>query len=645
MTDTQFKRLFEPFNIGTLQLKNRIVMPPMGTGYAEDEGYIGQRLIDYYEARARGGAGLVIVEFTAPDLQCKRDRQLVLGDGRYAAGWKNLVEAIHRHGAKAAVQLVHSGWEFRSGEPVQVAPSPIIALTRAVGFGGKVPHALSVEEVEQVAGWFVNAAKQAKEVGFDGVEIHGAHQYLVASFMSSETNQREDKYGGSPEKKARLMVEILQGIRQALGPDYPVWPRINGQEYGLERGTAIEETCQVAPLLVEAGAQAIHVSAYAAGSHVTKAPISETPGFLAPLAEQVKKVVDVPVIAVGRLGPRIGTQVLEMGQADLIAIGRRLIADPELPNKTAEGRLEDIIPCIGCMDCIERPQTEESGMACAVNPLTGREREYRIQPSDAPKKVVVAGGGPAGMQAARVAALRGHQVTLLERSSRLGGQLNIAALPLYKADILNWIDFMSRELDKAGVDVRLNAEASPDLIMGLEPDAVIVAVGGVPVKPDIPGIERARVVFAQDVLRGLAEVAANAVIVGGGMVGCETGRYLSEMNKRVTIIELLPRIASDTPPMSRRRLMDSLRKNQVTMLTNVTCRAVTDVGVTIAGADGSEETIPADSVVLAVGYRPNEDLFKALEGRGPDVYRVGDASQPRRIREANNDGYKAGLAV
>ncbi len=644
MSAGNFKKLFEPASIGNMQLRNRIVMPPMGTGYAADQGYVSQRLIDYYEARARGGAGLIIIETIAPALQCKSPRQTTLGDDKYMPGWQKLTEAIHRHGAKIAAQLQHSGWENRDGRRVQVAPSPIVVPARVVGVAGGPPHELTADEISEIVGWFAAATRRARDSGFDGVEIHGAHQYLVASFLSPATNKRQDKYGGTVENRARFLIEIIEALRETVGPDYPVWPRLNGQEYGFD-GVTIEETKQVVPMAVKAGVQAIHVSGYAAGSFVTKAPLTDTPGFLAPLAEEVKKITSVPVIAVGRLDPDLGEQILEAGKADLIAIGRRIMADPELPNKAAAGKLDEIIPCINCMECIERPRAEGQGTRCTINATVGKESEYQIKPATRKKKVVVIGSGPAGMEAAIVASIRGHHVTLFEKESRLGGQLSIAALPPHKADILPWLDYLTRQVKKAGVQVRLHTEATPALIQASKPDAVVIAVGSTPIIPDVPGIDEPNVVTAQDVLNGRVDIGQNVTIIGGGIVGCETGHFLAEKGKKVTIVEIMKRMADEMGPMVRRRLMDGLRGKQVSMLTEVKCEVITGKNVTITNSVGKEQTIPTDTVVLAVGGQANDKLFKELQGKVPEIYCIGDSCKPCRIMEAVDDGYRTGLSL
>jgi len=647
MTAARLKRVLEPTSIGQMQLKNRIVMPPMGTGYAGNDGTVGQRMLDYYEARARGGTGLIIVEGSPPGLQCARPNQVSLGDDKFIPEWRKLTDVAHKYNARIAIQIMHSTMENWDGKAVQVGPSPVIVPTRVMGISGEPPHELTLEEIAERVEWFASAARRAKEAGFDGVEIHGAHQYLVAAFLSSATNQRKDKYGGSVENKARFLVEILQATREEVGPDFPAWVRLNAQEWGVENGVTIEETKQVVPLAVAAGAQATHVSGYGAGSYITTAPISDTPGFLVPLAEEVKKLTKVPIIAVGRLDLELGERILEEGKADLIAIGRRLIADPDLPNKVTEGRLDEVIPCIGCMECIERLAFAErgEGMTCVINPTVGKEKAYQIKPVGKAKNVVVVGGGPAGMQAAIVAAQRGHKVILFEKDAKLGGQLNIAALPPFKGDIFPWIDYLVNQVKKAGVQVKLNTDATAEIITKMNPDAVVIATGVIPAMPDIAGIDKSNVVTARDVLSGKAKAGQNVVIIGGGMVGCETGHYLTQQGKTVTIIEILKRMASDMFPMARRRLMDGLRSKKVTLLTSATCEEIKKDSVQVTTAEGKKETIRADTVIIAVGYKANERLYKALEDKVPEVYCTGDSSEPRRILEAVNEGYRAGLAL
>ena len=636
MNVSKFQKLFETARIGPMQLKNHIIMPPMGTLFGTRDGYVSQRLIDYYEARARGGAGLIILEITAPYAPGRGyATQLMISDDKYLSGWKKLVDAIHKHGSKAAVQLHHAGRAImtnQTGNQV-VGPSPVPIMGT-----NEIPHELTVEEIEEITRAFAGGARRAREAGFDGVEVHGAHQYLISSFLSAWTNTRTDKYGGSIENRARFLVEVIRAIKETAGADFPVWPRLSAQEYGMENGITIEETKQVVPMAIEAGAQAIHVSAYGIMSYVMKAPSPDEPGWILPLAEEVKKVSSVPVIAVGRLDAEIAEKILEESKIDLIAIGRRLMADPELPNKAAEGRLEDVNPCIGCMECLERPMFAGEDTACVINPVMGKEGEYQLQPAAKQKKIVVVGGGPAGMETAIVAALRGHKVTLFEKESKLGGQLNVASIPPYKDDIVPYIDYMARQVDKAGVDVRLNTEATSESITAEKPDAVVIAAGGTPAIPEIPGVAGKNVATAADVLSGRADMGQNVVVIGGGMVGCEVGHFLAAKGKTVAIVEALKRLASDMLPLARKRRMDGLREKKVVMLTSTTCDEINESGVVVTTGDGNQQTLPADSVVLAVGFKPNDSLFKMLKDKVPEVYNIGDSAQVRHIKGATSDG-------
>ncbi|MBA3027850.1 MAG: FAD-binding protein [Desulfobacteraceae bacterium] len=641
----EYKHLFTPGKIGAMALKNRIVLPPMGTGFHDEGGYVSQRFIDYLEARAKGGVGLIIIEVTAPSVQCNvSNHQLTLGNDSYIPGFKKLAEVVHAYGTKIAIQLQHSSWELKDGKPLQVGPSPLVVPARVMGVMAGAPHGLTLDEIHERIQWFVSAAVRAKEAGLDGVEMHAAHQYLLASFLSPATNQRTDQYGGSVENRARILVEILKETRKLVGPDFPVWPRLNGQEFGFDGGLTLEETLQMVPMLEEAGSDALHVSAYGAYSMAIRAPICDIPGFLIPLAAEVKKISKVPVIAVGRLDTELGEEILEQGKADFISIGRRLIADPDLPNKVAAGRWNEIIPCINCMECIERPVTEGRGTACAVNAAMGRERAFRIQPVAKPKTVMVVGGGPAGMQAASVAARRGHKVALYEKSSELGGQLAIAKLPPHKEELTNLISYMADQLTRSGVTIEYNTVVTPDMILEKKPDAVIIAAGAAPLMTDMPGVKQPQVLAAQDVLAG-RQVGQNVVIIGGGMVGCETGHFLSEKGKHVIVVEMIKRVANDMAPMVRRRLLDGLREKQVMMMTNTTCLEIKEEGILVKTADGKQQEIQADSVIIAVGYQKNDTLFQSIKDKVPEASNIGDSANPQRIREAILSGYQAGLSV
>lgn len=475
---TKFTKLFEPVQIGSLKIKNRIVMPSMANALATPDGYAGDQVIDYFEERAKGGVGLIIVGYACVDFPrgIEGPRRLAIDDDKYILGLGALAGAIKKHGARAAIQLNHAGGSaLRTMTGFQpVAPSAIICRA-----GGDICRALTVPEIGQIVERFVSAAERAVRAGFEGVEIHAATGYLLNEFLSPYYNKRRDDYGGPFENRARFLMEVVNATRKRLGPDFPLWVRVNGREYVAGTSITIEDTQKLAAMLERAGMNAIHVTYY--GYMYPFMRTAEPPGAFLHLTASVKKVVKIPVIGVGRITPEAGEQALQEGKADLVAMARGLLADPELPNKVAAGRLEDIVPCITCLACGSLCLVGEG--ACSVNPALGKEREYRITPVQKPKRVMVIGGGPAGMEAARVAALRGHKVTLYEKENRLGGrlrpgwQVRLAARLIHEPNILSLTKYLAAQMSKAGVEVVLGKEVTAALVKEVKPDVVVLAAG------------------------------------------------------------------------------------------------------------------------------------------------------------------------
>lgn len=635
-----FPRLFEPGRIGDLETRNRIVMPPMASNLGDGQGYVTQRLIDYYEERARGGAGLIIVEGCCIHYPQGKGpaRQMSIDDDRYIDGLSRLAAAIKQHGACVAVQLQHSGRDsktkFTGMQPV--APSPIATPW------GDTPRELSLAEIAQVVRKFAAAAHRARQAGFDAVELNSGHGYLLAQFLSPAGNKRRDAYGGSLQNRARLLLEAISAIRAAVGPGYAVWCRLNAQEFGLRDGLTLEDTQQVARWAQQAGVQAIHVSAYGYGSYgIVNLP--SIPGALLPLAQAIKSQVSVPVIAVGRLKPEVAERALEQGQADFVAVGRGLLADPHLPQKAASGHLEDATPCISCYNCLSNAFVGEADVSCTVNPCIGREREWQLTPAPRSKRVIVIGGGPSGMQAARVAAARGHRVTLFDSGSKLGGQLLLAAVPPRKSRLGDLRDYLERQVRQAGVDVVLNRRVGAADVMAMQPDAVVLAAGARAFVPPIAGI--GRTVAVEDVLAGKAQVGARVVIIGGGMTGCEAAELLADQGKQVTVVEVLPKLARGMNLWLRRQLLDNLMEKKVALLTETRTEAITDKSAEITTREGQRHLVEADTVVLSAGAVSADDLWRDLEGKVPELYKTGDCVRPRGILEAMEEGYNIGRLI
>ncbi|MFC1968812.1 FAD-dependent oxidoreductase [Chloroflexota bacterium] len=642
ISQTPFTKLFEPFQIGEMELKNRIVRSAMHSFFGATDGHVTDQLLDYYEALAKGGSGLVIVEYTCIDTQAGRTgpRQIAIDDDKFIPGLRTLAQVIQKNGAKAAIQLEHGGRVALSAVTgVQlVAPSAIAAA----GAEYELPRELTVAEIEELVVRFAKGAERAKRAGFDGVELHGAQTYLINQFLSPAANKRKDAYGGNLENRARFLLGVIGAIRQSVGPTYPLWPRLNGMEFGIPDGIRIEDTRELARMVEKAGASAIHVMA--SSPALLYPPMCEPPGSKVHLAEAVKKVVNVPVIAVGKITPEVGERVLSEGKADLVAIGKALWADPELPNKAASGRLDDITPCLECYRCREYAR-ETGSLACAVNAALGREREYRITPAKKPKRILVVGGGPAGMEAARIAAMRKHEVVLYEKGECLGGQLILAAIPPYKAAIKTLTEYLSNQVRKLGVGVEMGKAVTAALIEEAKPDAVVLATGIAPSIPNIPGMQGDSVVTVEDVLTGEVQVGDRVVVIGGGMVGCETAEFLVAQGRKATILEELPQMAPKLPLIAREPLLRRLAAAGVDMLVSVKCTQVTEKGLEVEDKEGRRRTIEADTVILAAGSRPNQELLESLKGRVSEIHLAGDCLEPRDIMGAIADGARVGRAL
>jgi 2,4-dienoyl-CoA reductase-like NADH-dependent reductase (Old Yellow Enzyme family)/thioredoxin reductase len=626
-----------------MELRNRIVMPPMVTRYGSEDGYVTERTRNYYEARARGGVSLVIIEATYIHPQgWAFENQLGISDDKFLSGMSELVQVIHKHGAKIAVQLHHGGREAKStlSRMQPVAPSPL------AGMPGEIPRELTVDEIAEIVTLFAEAALRAKKAGFDGVELHGAHSYLIDQFLSPSSNKRRDAYGGDVRNRTHFLVEVVKAVRDAVGEDYPVWCRINGKEYGKEEGTTLEDAQETARMAQSAGCDAIHVSAYGPKTPTNLTSATFTPAVIEDVAAGIKQAVTVPVIAVGRITPEAGERILEEGKADLIAIGKALLADPELPSKVASGRLADINPCIVCMGC--RDDLRLSGVVgirCSVNAALGKEKEYQIVQASKPGKVLVIGGGPAGMEAARVAALRGHEVTLWEKEPRLGGQLIQAAIAPHKDRIAPLTKYLQAQMKRLGVEVELSKEATVAMIEEFKPGVVILANGVRPLVPEIPRIDRAHVVQAGDVLEGKVEVGDRVVVIGGELVGCETAEFLADRKKKVTVMRRGPEMALAVGASLRNFFLNRLSEKGITLLTGIKYNEIIPGGIVVTTREGEKRTIEADTIVLAAGSIPDTKLYQDLKGRVPEIHCAGDCVVPRTIRDAIAEGYRLGLEI
>ena len=632
--------LFRPISVRGLTLKNRIVMPPMGTRYPTYGGAVTSKLIDYYVERAKGGVGLIIVQFTVVTPEGVSSLYpLGIWDDTFVPGLRALAEAVRTAGAKVAIQLAHAGGAASSA----MSRRPVVGPSAVPALGREVPRELSREGIAQLIDAFGAAARRAVRAGFDVVELHMAHGYLLNQFLSPLFNRRTDSYGGTLEGRARFPLEVLRQTRQAVGDGMPVFCRLNAED-GVEGGLTLAEAQVVATLLERDGADVLDVTAGIGESFEMSAPpMTIPPGSLVSYAAAIKTVVKVPVVAVGRLhDPVLAEQVLAEGKADLIAVGRGLIADPEWPRKAAEGRYGDICPCIACNqpECHGRI-FQQVELGCTVNAAVGREARYAVKPAARSRRVLIVGGGAAGLETARVAALRGHAVTLCEQMESLGGQLWLAAAPPHKGDIEKLIRYLSGQVQRLGVAVRLSCPVTPRLVAELAPEAIVLATGAEPLILPLPGAADLAVT-AWDVLRGRVEIGDRVVVVGGGVVGCETAEYLAAKGRQVTILELRGDVAPELVPWTRRMLLERLIASHVEILLQAQVKAIQPSRVLYDRKGVTGEIAPVDTVVLACGARSRRDLVEQLQTSGVPLYVVGDASQPANIAEAIRSGFELG---
>ena len=639
---SQLRKLFEPIKIGEMELKNRIVMPAILLGLGAD-GRVTDRFNDFYAERARGGVGLIVIGLVPP-IYFGPFLPGVVGaySDELIPGLRDFANLMHEYGAKVAMQISVLGFLAKEdGSPEMVGPSDITVERRP---DAPKPRPLTVEEIRWIVEAYGDGARRAREAGFDSVEVNAiAGTGLVSHFLSAHTNKRTDGYGGDIENRSRFLMECVESIKQKAGKDYPLLCRVSGADF-MEGGNTLEDTKIVAPMMQRAGVHAINVST---GWHEAPVPFIQMAVPRANwiyLAEGIKQVVNIPIIGGTRIpDPRLAEQILSEGRVDMVYIARPLIADPEWPNKAREGRFDDIRPCIACSLCFDG-LTETSGIRCSVNARAGREAEYNIEPAKQPKKVLVIGGGPSGMEAARVAALRGHEVVLADTRDQLGGQLLVAILPPHKEELGYLTTYLIGQMEKLGVKVRIGEEVTVKTVEELKPDVVIVATGATPIVPDIPGIDGRNVATAIDVLTGHREVSETVAIVGGGLVGCDTAEFLAEKGKKVTILEMLGRIGADIGRTTRWVTMQRLRSLGVKMERNAKVEEITDKGVRVS-RDGGSDFFEADSVVLAVGMEPNRQLTRELEGKVKALHVIGDSAEPGKITEAIESGLRVAREI
>jgi 2,4-dienoyl-CoA reductase-like NADH-dependent reductase (Old Yellow Enzyme family)/NADPH-dependent 2,4-dienoyl-CoA reductase/sulfur reductase-like enzyme len=705
-----YPNLLAPGKIADLELKNRILLAAMGSNFAREDGSCGERIQAYYEERARGGTGLLVMETAAVAWPAGSTMPNTVGfsEDRFIPGLSQLTERVHRHGAKIAAQLNHGGKvaqeDVAAGRPVLVpsipergasdmfellTPEELGNFVKAAGPDGKGPryHVLAQQDIDELVAQFASAAQRAKQANFDAVEIHAGHGYIISSFLSPAVNKRDDKYGGSSENRARLLCEVIGAVRISVGPGFPILVRFDAKEFRVEGGIELTDCLVTARLAEKVGADALDVSAYgntSKGIAFTEAPLVHQPAGFVAFARAVKQVVSIPVIAVGRIEIDVAEQGLAAGDFDFVAMGRKLLADPDLPNKLAAGREDTIRPCIYCYVCVSKIFVNDA-MSCAVNPACGREHELNIIHSTAQqqKRVLVIGGGPGGLEAASAAAERGFEVSLWESEKDLGGTARVAALPYEpNARLVKHLTQRARQLP---IDIQTGKTATVEAIRDHQPDVVIVATGANRAAPPIPGKDQ-RHVFDGAELRGLLfgtdpkaakklslfqrllvkmgqisqllrsisalrllsklwmPLSKRIVLIGGGLVGLELAEYLTERGREVTVLEPSGNLGAELSIVRRARIVHELREHGVVMHRNVDIKEITGSGVNFE-IDGNVQQLETDQVIISTGAKPDTRLTDAITAAGIEAIAVGDCHEVGYIEGAILGGRTAALSI
>jgi 2,4-dienoyl-CoA reductase (NADPH2) len=687
----KFEKLMEPGYIGRLRTKNRIIKTAAGTGYAEN-GNPSKRMADFYAAFAKGGVGLVILENCG--VEWPRGTHFIktglrFHDDHCIPYHSRLTEAVHRYDCPIFIQFMHAGpWLAKQegiGFQERVAASTVGAdeLPSDAWIPGKE---LTIPEIHELIDVFAKAAERAKKAGYDGVEINGSYYHLINGFLSRFWNRRRDEYGcDSLENRARFYCDIIKEVKRRCGGDYPVATNINAVEYGLKNGITLEEAKRFAPLLEAAGADLIQVRVTGYGEYFSlllpeHILYPEPPknldlgamdisrngrGILVPFAAAIKQGVKVPVACAGRLDAEIGEEILRQGELDFVGMTRGLIADPELPNKVAAGRLEDIVPCPGCGYC-SHSRKGDSPLRCRMNASAGREEEYEIKPAEKKKKVLIAGGGPAGLEAARVAALRGHEVTLYEKGHALGGLMPLAALvkDFELLQLLSAIRYFETQMARLGVALSLGKEVDRSAMEKVNPDVVILATGGVSAIPKIPGIENRKVIdsarlhnllktalkfFGPKTLRQLTKIwmpiGKRVVIIGGAIQGCQLAAFLVKRGRKVTIVDTAETLGEGLPYENPVRLFKWLKEKGATTLAGVKYERITDEGLVVVTKEGERKILETDSIIITLPALPDAGLLSSLKNKVAEIYQIGDCREFGLMHDAIADGSRVGRNI